>query len=603
MTDPAHGEASGRDEQGSALPAHIGPLGPDDPVELAGYVLRGRLGSGGMGTVYLSHTRGGQPIALKVVRPEYAEDEDFRRRFAREVESARRVQGLYTVPVLDSDVRGSVLWLATGYVPGLSLAEAVRRHGPLPPSSVLLLAAGIAEALQAVHAAGIVHRDLKPANVMLTADGPRVIDFGIAQAADATSLTASGMQIGTPAYMAPEQAMNRGAGAASDVFALGLVIFFAATGAHPFGDGPIPVLLYRIASEEPDLSGCPEPLTGLVRRCLAKDPAERPSPQEIVALCGDLSEGTSLRRHQDWLPPALTADIARRGIPDRPPPPVPVPTPVSPSPSPSPRPPVPPTPPVPPPGGDESSPRRRNRGLLAALAGLATALVTALTLLLVQVLTGDDGDRPGAREGEETEQQGTGQQGVGEDGSTGDGTGDGTSRDQTPGGGEPETTPPVDAVEDEGLSPDPDPGTVPDDSQATDRAPSWTCLEAHLAQEPAVSEKRRHQLPEGRTAAHINDGEADRLVAFMLQQDRETVAVVRLYYEHPGIGLDVLDIVDPDCAPVDFDVHGPVSIGDVGLEKRNTIVLELDSKPYEIVLDSLPQANSFTAVTFQPAEG
>ena len=197
---------------------------------MAGYRLSARLGSGGMGKVYLSYTPGGRPVAIKVIRPEFAEDPDFRRRFRQEVQAAQRVQGLYTAPVIDSETDGAQPWLATAYVAGPTLAAAVAEHGPLPVQTVLLLVAGMAEALQGIHGAGIVHRDLKPSNVLLAPDGPRVIDFGIARAADAHALTGSGIMIGTPAFMAPEQATGAAIGAETDIFALGQVAVFAAMG-------------------------------------------------------------------------------------------------------------------------------------------------------------------------------------------------------------------------------------------------------------------------------------------------------------------------------------------------------------------------------------
>ncbi|APU43816.1 serine/threonine-protein kinase [Streptomyces sp. TN58] len=304
--------------------AHFEPLGPDDPTTVAGYRLGARLGAGGMGKVYLSHTPGGRPVAIKVIRPEFAEDPEFRRRFAQEIRSAQRVQGLYTAPVIDADTDGPHPWLATAYVPGPSLAAAVSAHGPLPVETVLLLVAGIAEALQVIHGAGIVHRDLKPSNVLLASDGPRVIDFGIAHAADATSLTGSGVFVGTPAFMAPEQAAGRGVGPATDVFALGQVAAYAAVGAPPFGEGPSHGVLYRIVHEEPELSGVPSRLSELVTRCLAKDPADRPSVAEVIALCQTANDATTLRRPEDWLPAAVTAEITARSAapaPDLTPPP------------------------------------------------------------------------------------------------------------------------------------------------------------------------------------------------------------------------------------------------------------------------------------------
>ncbi|MFD5648863.1 serine/threonine-protein kinase [Streptomyces sp. NPDC127039] len=292
-----------------ALPA-------DDVREIAGYRLRARLGEGGMGVVYLSHTRGGQPVALKVVRRDYAQDPEFRRRFTHEVAAARRVQGPYTAPVLDSLTDGSEPWLATGYVPGPSLASAVYQHGPLPLPTVLQLVAGIAEALQSIHAAGVVHRDLKPSNVLLASDGPRVIDFGIARAADTTALTGTDVRLGTPAYMAPEQAVGGDVTPALDVFALGLVACFAATGRHPFGEGSSHALLYRIVSNEPDLTACPEELRGLVGACLAKEAGARPTPAHIVEACHTLAGTSGLASQEGWwlprLPTAVSQQIAQQ---------------------------------------------------------------------------------------------------------------------------------------------------------------------------------------------------------------------------------------------------------------------------------------------------
>ena len=288
-------------------------LSPEDAREIAGYRLRARLGEGGMGMVYLSHTRGGQPVALKVVRREYAQDQEFRKRFAQEVAAARRVQGPYTAPVLDSFTDGPEPWLAVSYVPGPSLAAAVYQHGVLPVRTVLQLTAGIAEALQTVHAAGVIHRDLKPSNVLLASDGPRVIDFGIARAADTTALTGTDVRLGTPAYMAPEQAMGGEVTPALDVFALGLVTYFAATGRHPFGEGASQALLFRIVSNEPDLTGCPEELRGLVAACLAKDPAARPTPAQLIEACNNLAGTGGLVRHEGWwLPAAVTQQIAQQ---------------------------------------------------------------------------------------------------------------------------------------------------------------------------------------------------------------------------------------------------------------------------------------------------
>ncbi|MGW1869538.1 protein kinase domain-containing protein [Streptomyces mauvecolor] len=287
------------------------PLGPDDPSTVGGYRLTAVLGAGGMGKVYLSYTPGGRPIALKVIRLEFSEDPEFRRRFQQEVKAAQRVQGLYTAPVIDFDTDGTQPWLATAYVPGPSLADAVSRHGRLPLRSVLLLAVGVAEALHVIHGAGIVHRDLKPANVLLAADGPRVIDFGIARAADATSLTGHGVSVGTPAFMAPEQASAGTVTPHTDIFALGQIVAYAAIGAPAYGEGSSHAVLYRIVHEDPDLSALPAELRPLVTRCLSRDPADRPSLTEVIQMCHDLSPAP-LRQGEDWLPQAVAGSITER---------------------------------------------------------------------------------------------------------------------------------------------------------------------------------------------------------------------------------------------------------------------------------------------------
>ena len=277
------------------------PLAGDDPVGIAGYQLRARLGAGGMGRVYLAYTPAGRPVALKVVRPDLGGDAEFRRRFRQEVDASRRVHGMYTAQVLDADPDASPPWLVTAYVPGPSLQEAVARYGPMPEQTVFVLLAGVAEALIAIHAAGIVHRDLKPSNVLLAPDGPRVIDFGIARAADSTVLTGTGMLIGSPPFMAPEQIQGQAITQAVDVFALGAVAVFAATGRSAFGDGADMGILYRVMHSEPDLSGCSPRLREVVRRCLAKGPAARPSAAEIIAACRADPAGMA----QSWLPPEM----------------------------------------------------------------------------------------------------------------------------------------------------------------------------------------------------------------------------------------------------------------------------------------------------------
>ncbi|MFI6583988.1 protein kinase [Embleya sp. NPDC050493] len=292
--------------------AVLAPLEGDDPRTVGGYLLRARLGSGGMGRVYLSYTPGGRPVAIKVIRGEFADDPEFRRRFRQEVAAAQRVQGLYTAPVIDTDAEAAQPWLATAYVPGPSLYDAVYRHGPLPAETVLVLMAGVAEALQSVHQAGVIHRDLKPSNVILAADGPRVIDFGIARAADATPLTRTGMSIGTPAFMAPEQARGLPSKPATDVFALGSLATYAATGMSAFGEGTDSSVLYRVVHQEPELSAVPAQLLPVVRRCLDKDPERRPTPHEVIELCRVASEGTRLQIGEGWLPPTLVAEVTRR---------------------------------------------------------------------------------------------------------------------------------------------------------------------------------------------------------------------------------------------------------------------------------------------------
>jgi Protein kinase domain len=296
------------------------PLAGDDPAEVAGYRLRGRLGAGGMGRVYLAFTPGGRPVAVKVIRPELGDDAEFRARFRREIAAARRVSGLFTAQVLDGDPDGSPPWLVTAYVAGPSLAQAVAEHGPMPPASVLRLMAGVAEALAAIHAAGVVHRDLKPSNVLLASDGPRVIDFGIARAAEGTSVTRTGMRAGSPPYMAPEQVRGGAVTPAGDVFALGALACYAATGRPPFGQGDEAAVLFRVLHQDPDLDGCPAPLRQVIEWCLAKDPAARPAPARLVEFCRDQAAGPAAGFGGSWLPPDLAADLARHAVPTQVPP-------------------------------------------------------------------------------------------------------------------------------------------------------------------------------------------------------------------------------------------------------------------------------------------
>ncbi|MGD0068572.1 MAG: serine/threonine-protein kinase [Streptosporangiaceae bacterium] len=263
-------------------------LGTDDPRMIGGYRLRGRLGTGGMGRVYLGLSPGGRAVAIKVVHPDLARDSEFLRRFGQEVAAARAVSGIYTAPVVASGLEEHPPWLATAFVPGPSLDQVVSEHGPMPEPALWPLLAGLIEALQAIHACGVVHRDLKPANVLLAADGPRVIDFGISRAADGTALTVAGTVFGTPGYMSPEQAEGKAAGPASDVFALGCVIAYAATGTGPFGSGTAAAVLYRVVYGEPALDGIPPQLREAVTACLAKDPGARPT---LPALAATIAHG------------------------------------------------------------------------------------------------------------------------------------------------------------------------------------------------------------------------------------------------------------------------------------------------------------------------
>ncbi|WP_049577994.1 serine/threonine-protein kinase, partial [Streptomyces sp. SBT349] len=283
------------------------PLSDEDPRRIGDFRLLLRLGEGGMGRVYLGRSAGGRSVAIKVVHPGLAAAPGFRERFAREVRASGAVSGAGTVPVVAADSAAMTPWLATAYVPGPSLAEAVHEHGPLPEATAWRLLSRLAQALAACHASGLVHRDLKPSNVLLSHDGPRLIDFGIARATDETALTGTGLVIGSPGYISPEQAEGREVTSAGDVFALGAVLVYAATGRGPFGTGAGPELLYRVVHKEPGLGGLPEPLAAVARRCLAKAPGERPTPAELRA---EAAEHDTARA--DWLPPAVTSAIARR---------------------------------------------------------------------------------------------------------------------------------------------------------------------------------------------------------------------------------------------------------------------------------------------------
>lgn len=283
------------------------PLRPSDPSRIADFRLLRRLGAGGMGVVYLGRTDSGKLAAVKVIQAESATDDDFRARFARETALARRVDNPWVVPVLDADADARTPWLATAFVPGPSLAEAVAAYGPLPPRAARVLGGLLAGALADVHAAGLVHRDVKPGNILLVPDGPRLIDFGIARAVDDTVLTASGLVVGTPGFLAPEQARGEPATSASDVFALGCVLAYAMSGRPPFGTGEPDALLYRAVHDDPELGGVEAASRPLVARCLDRDPQARPTATDVARhLAEDVPDGAG------WLPDPVAAMVAAR---------------------------------------------------------------------------------------------------------------------------------------------------------------------------------------------------------------------------------------------------------------------------------------------------
>ncbi|GGW82308.1 hypothetical protein GCM10010503_69440 [Streptomyces lucensis JCM 4490] len=289
------------------------PLEVDEPAVVGPYRLLGRLGAGGMGRVYLGRSAGGRTVAVKVVHPHFALDEEFRARFRREVEAARRVGGAWTAPVLDADPDAPVPWAATAYAAGPSLAAAVADGGPLPAHTVRALGAGLAEALAAVHELGLVHRDVKPSNVLLTLDGPLLIDFGIARAMEGTaSLTSTGVSIGSPGYMAPEQILGKGVTGAADVFSLGAVLVHAAIGEPPFRGDSSAALLYKVVHEEPELGSLGGDLRELALACLAKAPADRPAPAEVGRRLAP--EGAGRLITGGWLPGALVEQVSRSAV-------------------------------------------------------------------------------------------------------------------------------------------------------------------------------------------------------------------------------------------------------------------------------------------------
>ncbi|WP_431954767.1 protein kinase domain-containing protein [Actinacidiphila sp. bgisy167] len=293
-------------------------LTADDPDEIGGHRLLARLGAGGMGVVYLARTAGGALVALKTIRAEHAADPAFRTRFRREVTAVRGLTGPWLVPIVAADTEAIEPWLATQFVPGPSLVETVDGFGALPVATVRTLGSRLADALTAVHAAGVVHRDVKPGNILLALDGPRLIDFGIAHAAGATALTAPDAVMGTPGFLAPEQAQARAGevGPPSDVFSLGCVLAYTASGRRPFGTGYAAGVLFRTVHEEPDLADVPGELQALIRGCLAKDPTRRPTAVEAAAALRDpralLARETPDAPKVHWLPPAVLRVVAER---------------------------------------------------------------------------------------------------------------------------------------------------------------------------------------------------------------------------------------------------------------------------------------------------
>ncbi|MFI0774262.1 serine/threonine-protein kinase [Streptomyces sp. NPDC021212] len=253
----------------------------EDPRVVGSFRLHRRLGAGGMGVVYLGSDRRGQRVALKVIRPDLAEDREFRSRFAREVSAARRIRGGCTARLVAADLEADRPWFATQYVPGPSLHDKVNEEGPLPAAHVASIGSALAEGLLAVHEAGVVHRDLKPSNILLSPKGPRIIDFGIAWATGASTLTHVGTAVGSPGFLAPEQVRGATVTPATDVFALGATLSYASTADSPFGHGSSEVMLYRVVHEEPQLLGVPDALAPLLHACLAKDPEDRPTTLQL----------------------------------------------------------------------------------------------------------------------------------------------------------------------------------------------------------------------------------------------------------------------------------------------------------------------------------
>ncbi|MFF9620082.1 protein kinase [Streptomyces griseosporeus] len=383
---------------------HFESLKAGDPHRVGPYVLQARLGRGGAGQVYLAFTPGGQPVAVKVLKPELGQDPEFAGRFAREVRVAQAVRSSDVAGLVSADPQAGEPWLASTYVCGPSLLELVKEAGPLPDRQVLLIAAGVARALQAIHAAGAVHRDLKPANIMLDETGPKVIDFGIAKSITATLITRTNVHLGTPAYRSPEQALGRKeVTPQSDVFTLGSTMYYLATGEDVFAAEDLMGTINLIAREEPDLGALSPQLRDLVARCLAKDPAQRPTPAEVVELCaaaaGPVTPGAYLpiekaapaihARNQALRRLMQSADVRRTPPPPPPPPPA----------GPADDGPVPVTgdrpPPTPASGTGSSTPDSGTGSRTALGAVLAVVCVVLLIWIPAHFAGGSDDDKAG----------------------------------------------------------------------------------------------------------------------------------------------------------------------------------------------------------------
>ncbi|WP_229758969.1 serine/threonine-protein kinase [Peterkaempfera bronchialis] len=311
----------------------------EDPRVVGSYRLHRRLGTGGMGVVYLGSDRRGQRVALKLIRAELAGDPEFRTRFAREVAAASRIRGGCTARLVAADIDADRPWLATAYVPGPSLYKRVGDEGPLPWPEVASIGSALAEGLVHVHEAGVVHRDLKPSNILLSPKGPRIIDFGIAWSLGASTLTHVGTAVGSPGFLAPEQVRGAAVTPATDVFALGSTLAYAATGDSPFGSGTSEVMLYRVVHEEPDLAGVPGALAPLIRACLAKEPTDRPGTVQLYERLRELAaRGTTAEPGGHAPPPAVRAPAeGRRPAARQPPAPQPAPAQPAPAQRPAPR--------------------------------------------------------------------------------------------------------------------------------------------------------------------------------------------------------------------------------------------------------------------------